>query len=383
MMEFTYNGIVRYGFGFYNPNHAAALICAVIPFLWGWKRCPLLGWLLSLCLTVPLALTYSRTGVLVLIFELAAYFILTKTKNWKFILGIVFGIGLIAGLCGVLGRFAPDKAVTNRPEIWLAGLKLCAANPSGVGLGNSGNLASTFLLNGIECRTLINSHLTLFTEFGIFAGFVWIAFISYALIQGIKRHAAWCAFAGLTLSASAASVFDWSVLFDFREYGTLPLTNFILSWLSLLFFFGLGGYLAWGKTTWKRPVLASGIAVLFCIIPFCFYSSATPKTRDGFIIKNGTDMPLVLYDDSWTLKNVLPFFKDGYRIPLHPGKHLFPAETVWLFGNTADYAKEFPAANLIFVSPPEFWDFTYNTRKIYLKRVEESYFDVDCEKMYY
>ena len=34
MMEFTYDGMVRQGFGFYNPNHAAAVICAVFPFLW-------------------------------------------------------------------------------------------------------------------------------------------------------------------------------------------------------------------------------------------------------------------------------------------------------------------------------------------------------------
>ena len=53
MMEFTYDGMVRYGFGFYNPNHAAALICAVMPFLWGWKRFQPLGWCLSLILTVP------------------------------------------------------------------------------------------------------------------------------------------------------------------------------------------------------------------------------------------------------------------------------------------------------------------------------------------
>jgi hypothetical protein len=33
MMEFTYQGIVRQGFGFYNPNHAAALICAVMPLI--------------------------------------------------------------------------------------------------------------------------------------------------------------------------------------------------------------------------------------------------------------------------------------------------------------------------------------------------------------
>ena len=31
MMEFTFDGIVRQGFGFYNPNHAAALICAISP----------------------------------------------------------------------------------------------------------------------------------------------------------------------------------------------------------------------------------------------------------------------------------------------------------------------------------------------------------------
>jgi hypothetical protein len=32
MMEFTCNGMVRWGFGFYNPNHAAALFCVLVPF---------------------------------------------------------------------------------------------------------------------------------------------------------------------------------------------------------------------------------------------------------------------------------------------------------------------------------------------------------------
>ena len=26
----------RLAFGFYNPNHAAAMICALFPFCWGW-----------------------------------------------------------------------------------------------------------------------------------------------------------------------------------------------------------------------------------------------------------------------------------------------------------------------------------------------------------
>ena len=78
MMEFTFDGIVRQGFGFYNPNHAAALICAIFPFLWGWKKYAWIGWILTFLLTIPLVMTYSRTGVLVLEFELAAYFILNK-----------------------------------------------------------------------------------------------------------------------------------------------------------------------------------------------------------------------------------------------------------------------------------------------------------------
>ena len=44
MMEFTFDGIVRQGFGFYNPNHAAALICALLPFCWAgllrWNTLP-------------------------------------------------------------------------------------------------------------------------------------------------------------------------------------------------------------------------------------------------------------------------------------------------------------------------------------------------------
>ena len=38
MMEFTYDGFVRWGFGFHNPNHAAAAICALLPFVWGFVR---------------------------------------------------------------------------------------------------------------------------------------------------------------------------------------------------------------------------------------------------------------------------------------------------------------------------------------------------------
>ena len=41
----------------------------------------------------------------------------------------------------------------NRPKIWLAGLKLFAANPLGVGFGKSGEIASALMLpDGITVR---------------------------------------------------------------------------------------------------------------------------------------------------------------------------------------------------------------------------------------
>ena len=79
MMEFTYDGIVRQGFGFYNPNHAAALICALLPFCWAgllrWKHpAARAGFAaVTLTLTIALALTFSRSGLLIFFVELLLF----------------------------------------------------------------------------------------------------------------------------------------------------------------------------------------------------------------------------------------------------------------------------------------------------------------------
>ena len=365
MMEFTFDDIVRQGFGFYNPNHAAALICALFPFLWGWKKYAWIGWMITFLLTIPLVMTYSRTGVLVLAFELAAYFILSKTKNWKLIAAIVSGILLILIVGGIFGRFALDKAVTNRPEIWLAGLKLYAVNPLGVGLSNSGMVVSNFMLEDIQCRTLVNSHLTLLVEFGIIAGFFWLSFISYALFSGVKKPRTWCAVAGLAISAISASIFDWDLLSDFQNYGNLPLLNFVLSWLLLFIFLVLTTYLLWEKINLKRFGIAAGCAILCVILPFCLWKSDTPKVKND-IVYTSSDAALVLYDEDWELNSLLPYCKTGYQIPLQPGLVKIKTEKVFLFGNAAEYAPEFPESKITYVNPPDFFEPVANTEKIIL-----------------
>ncbi len=378
MMEFTFNGIIRQGFGFYNPNHAASLICAVFPFLWGWKKHAWIGWILTFLLTIPLVMTYSRTGVLVLAFELATYFILTGNKNWKLIAAIAGGILLILLIGGIFGRFTIDKSVTNRPEIWLAGLKLYAANPLGVGLSNSGMIVSNFMLEDIQCRTLVNSHLTLLAEFGVIAGFFWFLFIFYALFSGIRKSRTWCAVAGLTISAISASIFDWDLLSDFQNYGELPLLNFVLSWLLLVVFLTLTLYLLWEKISFKRLGIAAGCAIFCAILPFCLWKSDTPKVK-GDTVYTSTDAPLVLYDDEWEIKALLPYCENGYQIPLQPDLVKIPADKVILFGNAAEYAPEFPESKITYVNPPDFFEPLPNTEKIILPPYDtREFFIQDC-----
>lgn len=367
MMDFTFEGVVRHGFGFYNPNHAAALICAFFPFLWGWKKRAWIGVIASVLLAIPLAMTFSRTGVLVLFLEIIAYWFWGTNRNFKWIAALLVGIIVVFAIGGIFYRFTLDRAVTNRPQIWIAGLKLCAANPLGVGLGCSGMLASAFLLDGIECRTLINSHLTLWAEQGILVAFLWFSPIIYALIN-IKKHLrTGIAFAGLCISASCSSIFDWSVLLDFYEHAGLGLMNFILAWTMMLFFVLLWGILSFGKIRWQRMAVSSGIAALIVSMQL-FFIGDSPRIRNGSVVRDGTPQVYVAYDDEWTLKSILPMLPDGYVLPLRSLQFMeAPVDSeVWLFGATVESADRFQQQKLVLVDPPEFFKMPPHVTKVML-----------------
>ncbi|MGE4564078.1 MAG: O-antigen ligase family protein [Victivallaceae bacterium] len=384
MMEFTYEGIVRQGFGFYNPNHAAALLAAFFPLLlaaWQQQKTKAGQWaagLATLLLTVMLALTFSRTGVLVLLGELLAFAVLSAKIERRKLLLLGGGMVLILIFAGVWARFVPDRAFGNRFVIWQAGAALAAANPaSGVGFGNSGLLASAFLLpDAITCRTLVNSHLTLLAEFGLIAGFAWFTWIFYALLKGFPKRAAWIAFAGLCFSAASASIFDWGVLFDFREYGELPVGNFLLSWGLFALFAGLGIYLSYGRFEVKKAAAAAGAALTVTLAVLLWRSPTAPVVEGDFVVRRGENIELVLRDDRWTLREVKPFLPEAYRLSIHSYQRrddapVVPAARVWLFGECAAFARHYPESRLIFISPPEFFELPSNTEKVFLKRFRE------------
>ena len=71
----------RLSFGFGNPNHAAALACALIPLCWGWRRAAWAGRTLSAALFAAVLLTQSRTGILVAALEWAAWLLLSAWSS--------------------------------------------------------------------------------------------------------------------------------------------------------------------------------------------------------------------------------------------------------------------------------------------------------------
>jgi len=401
-VDFVVGDVVRQGFGFANPNHAAAAICAAFPFCWGWRgRWRWVGRLIGAALCVMLAMTYSRTGFVVLVIEAAMLW-----RGRKILFPVMIGrvervetcrtstrstcstwlnkmqgrSGLATAVVAVAiaawwmwPRLALDGAILNRPKIWLAGLRLFAANPLGIGFGKSGEIASAFMLpDGITVRTLVNSHLTLLAEMGALVGGAWLVFIALALCVGRKLCRTWVAFAGLAVSAFSASVFDWHVLFDFKEMGGYGVVNFALAWGMFVAFVGMGVamcFLTQRHKDTEKSVSGvygfvgsiAGVAVGLCAVVWGFRSDVTPRV-DGDFARVGRVGAAVYRGEGWEIKPVREFFPNGARYCLSAGVPEWAADAgeVWLFGDAAEAAWRFKGARLKLVDPPEFCEVPTN-----------------------
>ena len=385
--------MVRHAFCFANPNHAAAAICALFPVCWGWGgKWQWAGRLVAVALCVMLAMTYSRTGMAVLaieavvLWQCGALGTARPTSGRGRVRARVPTMSIAVVVAAIAAwwmwpRLALDGAVMNRPKIWFAGLQLFAANPMGVGFGSSGEIASAFMLpDGITVRTLVNSHLTLLVEMGVFVGGAWLAFIALALCVGRKLRRTWVAFAGLAVSAFSSSVFDWHVLFDFAEKGGYGGVNFVLAWALFGAFvvmgvamIGIGVFgnninnlgqhvMERGLTSPRKVVVRAGMvyaSVLVVLVASVLLArrDATPRVERGYVAV-GNGGPCVYRDEGWSLKSVAKRFPDGARFCIRLGvpEDVVDAGEVWLFGDAAESAWRFKGARLKLVDPPEFFD---------------------------
>jgi len=296
-------------------------------------------------------MTQSRTGTLLMAIEIAV--LKCKTGNAKCRIAGWFALLAVsvATVWWMWPRLTIDDSILNRPRIWLAGLQLFAANPSGVGLGNSGVVASAFLLPDIpEIRTMINAHITLLAEFGWLVGLAWFAFISLALLGLRRSPRVGIAFAGLVVSGFSSTIFDWPVLFDMADFGGLGVTNWILSWAMFLMFVGMGCWLiAKSVLPWRRNCLscilfATAVAGMLVGAALMVPKGDAPTVRDGYAFCGEAPRTLVLYDDGWRLKTVLPRVGGAAVLPVHAVSR-FPHDIdlssigrVMLFGNCREWA---------------------------------------------
>ena len=376
-MEYMSGEMVRCGFGFANPNHAAAAICALVPFCWGWRgRWRWVGLASSIVLFIMLVMTYSRTGVVVFAVEATLLWWIMSGESrrahsvrlpiWGFILTVCLAS---VAVWWMWPRMTLDGAIVNRPKIWLAGLQLFAVNPFGVGFGNSGEIASAFMLpKDITVRTLVNSHLTIIVELGAVVGGAWFTFVVSSLCSTRRMRRTWVAFAGLAVSAFSSSVFDWQVLFDFANKGDYGAVNFVLAWGLFVAFVFMGIVMIFSQITvdvkkWLIGVLRSvsvavgGIAIFLLALLIVFRVNGTPKINESYVL-TGNGGPHVYHDNDWSLAVVRSYFPNGahFFIKLGVPSSAEDSGEVWLFGDVAESAWRFPAARLMLVDPPEFFD---------------------------
>lgn len=282
-------------------------------------------------------------------------------------------------------------------DIWKAGLALFAANPLGVGLGNSGEIVSAFFLpDDINCRTLINSHLTLFCELGFIVGAIWISIIFCAIKGGfyaknsVLKFAALISFCGLLISSSLSSVFDWEVLLNPTKFEYLTKVNIVASYAILALFCLLIAFLLKASFNLK---LFFGVFILCSIAfsPLLVISRGSvllPAVRNyngDVFIRNCSNPPysVVIFDDNYTLKSTLKILKKhglDERIFISKNswqnKEKLPRENPKCFilsGNCADFINPRSAPNILIAPPPHFRSDAENISQIYIRQWDSRY----------
>lgn len=217
--DYYYGEMLRWSFGFENPNKAAVVFACLIPLLWaGWLGAFGLGstrWKVScsglaalgfLAAWTCLLLTFSRGGLLAAFAGMGVVTVwLIFQKNWGGFSGLLRNLKapatwLSAGLVSVISAAAiflgmgsrslealgEDASVGNRLELWSAALQMTCENPAGFGPGRSG---SEFVhwyqaVDRTEgYRTMVNSYLTFLVEMG------WLPFVS--LMVAVAAFWAW------------------------------------------------------------------------------------------------------------------------------------------------------------------------------------------------
>jgi len=400
-MEFTYDGLVRYGFGFSNPNHAAAMICMLLPLCWGLRsitprwvfKIPI--FIVEAALYTALALTYSRTGFIALGLSAAFYlFMLFKLKGTlsfhKLLPGtaviLIFFVG-VSCYSGSIFRYcnwviSPDASVTNRFSLWKGAFTIFADNPLGTGTGLSGRIFTDFYQNEGSrnaYRTMVNSFLTFLTEQGFIFSFILFGLLVFSILSAVfilnekslsvKYRIIVIAGLASTLSAIisglASTCFDISIFNDTSSWNkamqSILLILFLLLAVGLIIFSSL-------KLSKRRILILStvsagitGVLILSFFVAGKIYGKDFDKhayvSGNLITIKGRNEDASSLFvlndDEKMPRRELLHYFPDrDLRFPLTATTNI-PTGTneVLLCGDQASFAFKDEKIKLILFKP--------------------------------
>lgn len=434
-MEFTYDGMVRYAFGFQNPNHAAALFCLLLPLLWAAMivRRSVAAWVtlgaMTASLLLMLALTYSRTGMLVMLGELVLFACLCRRESrrnfftlpsgrrhigsWVGVTAIVLIFAVASVIFGATERLIgwianPDRAFTNRFVIWRGGLSLFAANPFGVGQGNSGLLFTSCMApdeSGIVVRTMVNSFLTVLVEYGAGWGLVTFGILTFAVVSGwfgrrggMARVAALTALIGGVVSATLSTCFDPSVLRD-GEGIDMALMQVDMAWLlwlilvALVFFLWVVGWADGLSRSWRFLATSTGLSLFLLASMYGIGRVLADDRVPTMVWVDGTAFALlhfpdgaavttmVLYDDKESFPTMVAWMRKWKRfgrvyLPLSPWHWRIelpnlPISRLMLQGKCAYLFHQVDAMPMTLISPPDDLPRPVLMDELFLRRYKE------------
>jgi O-Antigen ligase len=310
-VEYLYDGTLRWGFGFENPNKAAVLFACLIPLLWaGWSASWGIarGWVRGICISLSaiaflgaglcLLMTFSRGGVVAAALAMGYLWIFGGEKgSWrgrmsgfirpKGVLSLLLVAILVAVAlrCGMAERSASglpvlhqDASVMHRVDLWRGALQMTYENPYGFGAGHSGEQYMEWyqsLDRSEGYRTMVSSYLTLLVEqgwivFGLGVGTV-IALWRWSRPAGRYRGVILAMKASLiaflvsgAFSTTMENPWLWilpvvctlGLLLTVREHPSWGniLTHSVTGTLLLVGFLGLGGWYLAGRDPLVRTI---------------------------------------------------------------------------------------------------------------------------------
>lgn len=322
--------------------------------------------------------------------------------RWGVVAGMVLLVG--AAVWWYAPRLSLDSAIMNRPRIWLAGLRLSAMNPGGVGMGYSGNLVQSFMCPDLAIRTLVSTPLTLLAEYGWLVGLLilwvvflscieigclfwdvyqpmpayWPAFCRRILPMDVKPLRGICLFVGLLLSSLNSTLIDSAILIGTVSQGRL---NQILEWILALTFVGVCGWMAGRgarRIGWTTHLFsASVLCVSLCAPLRALQAETTPRVEAGYVSVSPHISGVAYHDASWPLAEMARLMQRFGRIRLAPGvpPEVFAKnglrEPVWLFGEVGESAARFAPSFVTLVSPSSLLAPPQNVTAIYCRRYGE------------